>query len=379
MFRTKRNKIIAIITLVIILIFASLTVYIKVHKIDLSNMSAQEIFTFEFLKDKKVKKGSVKNSFAIEHNSYENLCVYDNHIVCYDKNGIKYLNVKDGKSIWSHTYTMVNPMAREGNNCLVIGDIGAKNVILLQDKDVLWNETLDGKIRNVNIDNKDNVVVIREDDGYKSIIDIYNKAGDKIVYMGKKNDIVVDAFLTKDEKKVILNCIVPYGSITVGRMEIVDIESKEKVKENESSDGIFTSMWHTSKGTIFALNDSSLVCYDKNGEEKYREKFDMVYSADVVNDKNLAVAVKENEETKVYTFSEKGKQKADYIINEEVDRVKAINDIVAVICKRGIYFFNDKNHYIREYRSEDEFVSCNFFDERSIVFEFFDRIENIVL
>ena len=379
MFNTRRGKIISISAISIVFILLIFTVIIKVNKIDISSMSAKEMVAFEFLKDRLVKKGSIKNTFEIEHNSYSEFCTYKNYVVSYDKNGIKFLNVKDGSNIWSQPYTMVNPVAQKGNKCLVIGDMGGKTVILINDKNVLWNKTFEGKIRNVKIDKKDNVAVIMEGDGYKSVVQMFDKGGEAIVNIGRKDDLVMDAFLSKDGKKVILSCAVPSGAIVQAKIEIVNIESGETEINQEFDKGIFTSMWHTSKDVIYALTDNLLVCYDGKGEEKYREEFEIIYSADIVNGKNLTVAVKEGDTTKIYTFSEKGRLKDSYNINSEVEKVQAIGDIVAVVCKKDIYFFNDKTYYIREYTKDEEFRACDFFSERNIMFEFFNRIENVGL
>ena len=72
---------------------------------------------------------------------------------------------------------ITNPIFNSSNRFLAIAESKGQKVYLIEDKQVLWENTIEGNISQVRVNENGYVAVIISDTSYKSIIEILTQKG----------------------------------------------------------------------------------------------------------------------------------------------------------------------------------------------------------
>ena len=182
----KINKKKIILIIILLLLIISL---VSIFVVYCNNPEFREWSDKNILR-KEIKQG---NTISIEFNGENNSNVYafDKYIIILENKILKIYN-NLGTEEASITTEITNPIFDAAGKYLVVAEKNGKNIYLLEGKQLLWNNQIEGKISEVQINENGYVGIVISDISYKNIINIYNLEGKSLLKTYVASNNVVD-------------------------------------------------------------------------------------------------------------------------------------------------------------------------------------------
>ena len=189
--------------------------------------------------------------------------------------------------------SMTNPIAKTNDKHLVLVEKNGKKVSLINNNKVIWDRELDFNIYNVNVNQNGYVVVMGNNNMYKSIIVVISNEGDELFIIYISSNIVIDAEISDDNKilaiaevnysKPIVESIIKYMSIDKAIKEPNDSIIKT-FKQNK----LIIDIKFKGKDTLLAHFPREIYKYGKD-EEKIYDISENVQFIDLGANKNIVL------------------------------------------------------------------------------------------
>ena len=217
----KINKKKITITIIIILTIIFLTTVYIVYK---TNENAREwtdkkIFRKEVLQDNVVTidigEGNVKNIYA-----------FNKYIGILDKTKFRiYNNVGDKEK--EIDIQISNPIFSSENRFLAIAEKKGQKLYVIENKEILWEATVEGNISQIHINKNGYVAVVITDTSYKTVIKMYNSQG-KPIFKNYLSSTAIDISISNDNKYLAMAEVDTTGTIIQSNIKIVSIDKASK-------------------------------------------------------------------------------------------------------------------------------------------------------
>lgn len=205
---------VAIIVLIVILLIILLSIYMLNQ--DFRNWIDKNILRKEVLQDSvttiELKDGENNNIYAF--NKYIGI-LNKNKFNIYGSNGnqIKELEVQ-----------VSNPIFNSSNRFLVIAENKGQKLYCISDKDILWEEMVDGNISQVHVNKNGYVAVVITDTSYKTVIVMYDSQGTRLFKTYLSSTRTVDVSISNDNKYLAIAEIDTSGTLIQSSVRIMSIE-----------------------------------------------------------------------------------------------------------------------------------------------------------
>lgn len=319
--------------------------------------------------------GEDKQVFSIPYDSKERpvFQVYDGMLIRGTKDGICGLN-KKGEQLWKINAVLNNPILKPVGSKLLVLDIGGKEIFVLKENNILWQNAVDGNIINASISASGHVAVVHESEGYRCTIRVYDPMGTEMFsrYIDKK--FVISADVSPAGDLFVINSIDASGAEINPQLQFFNIHGDPRepfaaisLRINE----IFPFIWYRNDNSIFAVSDISLLYYDRGRKEQWSQQYERVSSTCPVGDKYIAAAVRNDGDltflkgisTEVAVFDIRGQKTASCYIDGDVINLRAYSNIIAVNAVREAYFIDVKGNLIGKYTPKSDIIDICLFSK----------------
>lgn len=215
---------------------------------------------------KEIEQG---NTVSIEFNgeNSSNVYAFDKYVVIIENKVLKIYN-NLGKEEATITTDIINPIFDTAGKYLVIAEKNGESVYLLQGKQMIWNNTIEGKISQVQINENGYVGIVISDMSYKNIVNIFNPEGKTLFKTYIATNKVVDISISKNDQYLAIAEIDMSGVLIQSSIKIIDMQ-KAKTDPNNSIINTYLAKVGKLITNIEYQNKERLLCF-------YNDSIDMI-------------------------------------------------------------------------------------------------------
>lgn len=245
----KKLVITIIILLIIIFVITTFIIYCM-------NFNFRKWIDINVLQKEIRQENTVSIEFNGENNS--NVYAFNQYIVVLENKELKIYNSL-GVEETSITTNITNPIFDTAGKYLIVAEQDGNSIYLLEGKEVLWNNTIEGAISKIKINENGYVGIVISDISYKNIINIYNSEGQSLFKTYVATNKVVDISISKNNQYLAIAEIDMSGVLIQSSIRVIDIE-KAKTDPNNS----IVNTYHADVGKLIInieyQNKERLLC-----------------------------------------------------------------------------------------------------------------------
>lgn len=352
----KINKKKIIILILIILLIALVITFFVLYK---NNLKVKE-FADNYIFRKNITENTLPKISIENNHNY----TFNDNVICLNKNSLDFYN-KSANKISSIDLEISNPIFQANGKYLCIAEKYGSKLYLINNKNILWQKDLEGKISSVSLNKNGYVVVSISDTTYETICKIFDTNGNELFTTYLSKSYVVDASISNDNKYVAL-AETNFSGITIqSNIKIISIE-KALTNNSETIEYTYSAPVGDFITNIEYTNSNNLVClYDNhidiikdntNSEITNFDTADILF-ADINNKlvqiekKNTGLLSSEFELQiiDVDTFNIK-----TYSLGKEPKSLEVFGNIIAVNFGTQALFINNSGWLIKDYTAYQE-------------------------
>jgi len=333
---------------------------------------------FREMMDKYIFRKEVyeNNLPVIELDSSKNIDVYayNKYIITLEQNKLKLYN-SVGREETSLDIEVATPIFETNGEYLVIAEKNGQKIYLINDKNIIWQKDLEGKISSISVNKNGYVSAIISGTSYKTVIKNFDMKGKELFtnYLATSNVIATDI---SNDNKYLAIAEANFSGIVV--QSIIKVISIEDAKNNSSEATKYTHIVEADDLIINIKyqNKNELVCmYDKhidvlkegqNTELLNLEDEDILFSDINLSSKIVKVIKKStesiNSKAEMQIIDNDNKDITTYSIENVPKEIYIQDDIIAVNLGSGVLFIRDNGWLVKKYESFHEIqkiILCN--------------------
>jgi len=369
----KNNKINIILFILLLLVVISIAffVYIKNQGIELKDFSINEFVTSIF-SPKEAKNAEVLSEFKNYTQSNSAFGVCGEQLIMCTKDGFKALR-ENGEIDWAKSFSMFNPTLKTSGSYVLAFDTGGRDIYVISGKSIKWTIRVDNIILNADINDAGYVSVVKEMNGYKGAIEVYDPQGVKIFTAMRSERYIISAKVLPNCSNVLINTVDTLGVSASTKLEFTDIRGTEKasiVKE----DAIYPSTWCLDSNVVVAIGNTKMFCTDTNGKQIWEQKYDKILTSNTSSGKFTVVAFKKDgsgstynpRTTNIEILNSRGKSVGAFELNYDVVNISSMSGTIAVTTARDVYFINTGGRLFAKYNSKSGIRDVLFIDQHKV-------------
>jgi hypothetical protein len=368
-------NIVLFILLFLAVICISILVYLKSQNIDISEVSFKEVCKSFFMGNKnkeKLKTREIKFDYS-EHHVFS---AYKGLVVECSKNSIRGLNDSNQEQ-WVEQINVNNPVLKVTGEYLLIGDLGGREIYFINGKSIKWNKEVNGNIINIDMTDEGYVSVVHETSGYKGMVTIFNRNGNEMLTRTVSDSFPMLAKVSPSGRRYILNSVNSQGIKAETNLSFGVMNLKQTTDITPQKDKLFPFTWYLNGDLLFTVNDASIMCYDQNGKEIWKNEFieKQVCCGDVLEGKYPVIALIEDDKsssfstgvkTRIMIYNKEGKENGENLIESKVKNIKTYSNRIAVNTGREIYILNSKGKLLDKIVSKTDVSELFFVDKENL-------------
>lgn len=320
----------------------------------------------------------------------------NNQIYCYGKN-ICILNDKVlslynsfGEKITDLSVDINSAIFDSKDKYLTIAEKNGQNVCLVFDKDIMWNQKVDGQIEKISLNKNGYLAIIATDSTYKSIIIIYDSNGKQLLKNYLASSRVTDISISNDNKYIAYCELDTSGTLLQSKIEVLSIE---KANNNLDNAKVFSyeadlskmivDIEYQDKGNLVCVYDDSVYVINQNENKKILQIDNKITFLSGNLNKSVAYISEAStglfgQECVLNIISSSNNQTIKYNLEEKPKDLYTFDSIIGVNTGTDIYFINTLGLLVKIYSSNQEISNVLLSNNLALVI-YKDRIEIIEL
>ena len=278
-----------------------------------------------------------------------------------------------------------SPISDTDDKYLVLGDKSGNKLYLINDKNIKWEKEVEGKISKVSVNKNGYVSVISVGNTSESDIAVFNEKGDNIFTYHLASTYAIDSDISRDNKYLAIAEVDYSGVSAKSQVKIISIDNVQKDKtkaivhtyEGEAGD-IITDLNYQDKDNAVCLFDSYIINITPEKNEKLYDISSNTLFADVNLNKGYIKIEKESE--KIFKsdyrlkISDLNNKEKLYALEGNVKKLKANNDMMAIISGTTVEFVSDNGWLCKKYIGSKE-IKDIYISKNTAAIVYKDRID----
>ena len=376
----KRKITIGVIFCIIIAITTVIVLYIK-------NEGFRNWMDIYFFK-KNIENTDIAY-IEIDSSKNPNIFAYDKYITILQKNILSTYN-SNGTKINDLEININTPIYKSNGKYLCVAEKNGKNFYMVSGENILWQNSVDGTIAGINVNQNGYVSVIEKGTAYKNIIITYNSEGKELFKTYLSTSMAITTEISQNNEYLAIAEVDTTGAIIQSNIKIISIE-KAKTDPTHSVEHTISA----NKGDLITdikYNDKNkLICIYDNGIHEISDGVDSVIlsfeaktkSANITNKNSIVYAIEKS--TGLFSNSTdiiiKNVQNGNEIIHEVTSTIKELivyDNNIAINLGTEAEFINTFGWLQKKYKSTQEIMEIVLGDSvAGIIYR--DRIEIVNL
>lgn len=357
--KEKIKKLALLISLLIILITIIVLIIVYIFNIQFRNWCDKHILGKEILQE---------DTREIEIDGDENPQVYafDKYICLFRRKTIEFYN-KVGTKVGEIETNINNAKFASAGRYLAICEQDGKEFYLIDGKEKVYENEVDGTISQINVSRSGFVSVVLSNNSYKSIVSVYNKEGKEIFKTNLVTSRVVDVSISQDSQYLAIAEVDISGILTKSTIQIVSIELAQTkpaeaiVYKYEVPEGklIINVEYQEKQKLICMYNDSIEVLQEQKSSELVG--FENRKTTFMTIELNNRIAILEEKTTGEYTsdtyvniINPENKKEIQYITNGVVKSLHTSNKRIAINTGSELHIISTNGFLVKKYISSTE-------------------------
>lgn len=285
----KRIVIILILSIVIVFFAVCTVLYIK-------NDRFRNFIDYSILRKEVLSENTIK--IPLSDINISNVYAYNRNIVILNKNSLEIYN-SFGQNVKSLEVTISNPVFADNNKFLVVAEKDGNKIYLINGENIVWQKDLDGNINNVVVNKNGYVSVSVSGAGYKTIVILFNSAGDELFKTYFPNKYALNMDISKDNKYLSIAEADVNGTRIQTDIKVILIDDAKNnpdeaiVTYNSDSTNIVSDIKYQDKNILISMYDDGI--YNTNDSmDKLKDITSEVIFADIEATNNIVTVEKTN-------------------------------------------------------------------------------------
>lgn len=377
------KKIIACVLISILVVAVIVVVSLYISNREFRNWIDVEIFRKEVSKDKLA-------TIELDDGDNSNIYAFDKYITILSKNKLS-LYGSSGTEEASLDIQITKPVFNATNRFLVIGESNGQKLYLVENKNIVWENQIEGNISQVYVNKNGYVAVIISGTSYKSVVEMFDPEGNVLFNIYLSSTMAVDVTISNDNKYLAMAEIDTSGTIIQSDVRIISVEkaktdptnSEEKKYESEQNK-LLVNIKYQDKDRIVCMYTDAISIIENDGENVVFEKDDKKITSQSIELDNNFVTIEE-ESSGIFSANSvasimdiDSKNQKDYTVNTSVKEIYTKGNIVALNLGTEVEFINTGGWLVKRYVANQEVTNITISDNiAGIVYR--DKVEIINL
>lgn len=373
--RLKRKFKITLVVMIIAILITIIALY-------MANSDFRKLIDVHILKKEIHENDAIQLKLDVEELSYVN--VFNDNVITINGGVLTFYSNK-GKEEENLDVILSSPISDTDDKYLVLGDKSGNKLYLINDKNIKWEKEVDGKISKVSVNKNGYVSVISVGNTSESDIAVFNEKGDNIFTYHLASTYAIDSDISRDNKYLAIAEVDYSGVSAKSQVKIISIDNVQKDKtkaivhtyEGEAGD-IITDLNYKDKDNAVCLFDSYIINITPEKNEKLYDISSNTLFADVNLNKGYIKIEKESE--KIFKsdyrlkISDLNNKEKLYALEGNVKKLKANNDMMAIISGTTVEFVSDNGWLCKKYIGSKE-IKDIYISKNTAAIVYKDRID----
>lgn len=360
--KINKNKVlISIIIVVITILLIAITIVYRVNS-EIREWIDKNIFRKEVLQDKvtviELKEEQDKNIYAF--NKYIGI-LNKNIFTIYNNNG----NKEEELDI-----LVSNPIFSSSNRFLTIAESKGQKLYTISDKEVIWENSVEGNISQVYVNKNGYVAVVISDTIHKTVIAVYNPQGKELFKTYLSSTRTVDVSISNDNKHLAIAEIDTSGTIIQSNIKTISIDkassdptnSVENIYQSESGK-LITNIEYQDKEKLICMYTDSIYIIENGKEDILFDNKERKIIFQSVELSNSIVSVEEKSSglftanSLITLTNTDNKSQKEYKTDDVTKELYTYGDVIALNLGTEVEFINKDGWLIKRYIANQEITN----------------------
>ena len=315
---------------------------------------------------KKEVAESTLTTINIDLDSNPNIYAYDRYIAILSKNKLSEYT-KEGQKIAELDTNISIPIVDTAGRYMVIAEKNGQKVYLISAGTIVWENSVEGNISEVNVNENGYVSIIIKNTTYKSVIVFYDLTGTEIFRRYISKNYAICTAISTNNKYLAIGEIDYSGTILKSFITIISVEMAQEDPKNsivntyESKNGeIITNIKYQDKENAICMFTNHIQKVGISSNEKIYE----ITENDLFVDINLkdAIAIIDKQSSGLFSYefemllkSTLNKSEGLYILDSDLPKMVVVGgDYIALNLGNEIRIVSSKGRLIKKYKSNSQ-------------------------
>ena len=361
--KVNKKKVAITIIIVIILLVLMGTIAIYANNKEVRNWIDKNI----------LQKEKIQNnlpSIEVEESNNSNIYAFNKYIGILNKNNFDIYS-NSGKKENTLTIEISKPIFNSNNRYLAIAEEKGQKIYLIENKEIKWEQSVEGNISQININKNGYVAVTIVDTSYKTVVAVYNSQGEHLFNTYLSSTRIVATSISEDNKYLAIAEVDTSGTIIQSNIKIISIEdgknnpekSIKKIYSGENNE-LITNIKYQEKNKLLCMytNKITEIKNDETVEivQEYENKKIVFASIGLAN---AAMTVEEKSsgiftaDSVVNIINSENKVSSTYTTEYVTKEIYTSDNIIALNLGSEIEFINTSGWLVKKYIAEQEITS----------------------
>lgn len=283
-----------------------------------------------------------------------------------------------------------NPIFDSANRFLIVGEMKGQKLYVIEDKEIIWDTTIEGNISQVHINKNGYVAVVVSDTSYKTVIEMYDSKGNRL-FKTFSSSRVTDLSISNDNKYLAIAEVDTSGTIIQSSIKIQSIEeasnkSGESIKKTYTSEKgklIVNINYQDKEKLVCMYTDSIKIIENEQENVLVDNKNKKVIFQTIELDNNIASIEEKSSglftaDTFVNIINTENKDTKQYTAKSLAKEIYSYGNIIALNLGTEIEIINTNGWLVKRYKANQE-ISNIAVSNNMVAIIYRDKIEIISL
>ncbi len=357
--KINAKKIMIIVTIAIIIVAMIVLTALYITNKPFRNWIDIQIFRKEISQDKVA-------IIDLEENQIANVYAFNKYIGILNKNKLSIYGAT-GQEEATLDVQITNPTFFSANRFLIIGEQKGQKLYLLEDKEIKWENKLEGNISQVYVNKNGYVAVIASETSYKSVVQIFDPDGNALFKKYLSSTMAIDVSISNDNKYLAIAEVDTSGTIIQSNVRVISIEKTKTDPQNSEvhnyksqQNKLLVSIKYQDKGTIICMYTDTINVIENEQETVLFENKDKKITAQSINLDNHFTTIQEESagifsaNSVVNIVNVDSKNTKNYTIETAIKELYTKGDMIALNLGTEVEFINTGGWLVKRYVASQE-------------------------
>lgn len=305
-------------------------------------------------------------SIEIDSAKKVNVCAYGRYIGALEQNIFKIYN-RAGNQEDNLDVEISNPIFESNGDYLCIAEKKGQRVYLIKDKNIVWQNQIEGNISDVSVNKNGYVTITVSGTTYKTVVVVYDSNGNALFKNFLYTTNVIDTDISSDNKYLAIAEANFTGIVAQSSIKIISIEDAQK-KESDSikythlaeSDDLIINIKYHDKDRLVCMYDKHIDIYSegKNTEiVKFKDE-NVLFSDINLSNKLIKIEKKStglfSAEAEMKIINTNTKKEVIFAIDNVPKAIYVQDNMIGINLGTSAIFVNDNGWLVKKYQSSQE-------------------------